>query len=1186
MPTTAQLRSRLVSKLKELFQLDQPDLDFGFYRIMHAKAQQVTEFLEKDLLKVIAETFGNQADNQSASALVNARRELEEALGADALDEDGKLNEAFFNLPAGKRYTEAVAKAEAAKEAMSAEGEIYDHLFRFFERYYEEGDFISRRYFSRETDGRAAPFAIPYNGEEVKLHWANADQYYIKTGEYFSNFTVDLAKAPEVVGKEDELGLEHRDQPLLVHCRLVDAAEGEHGNVKASDATKRFFLLHTADPVALNAKGELELRFEYRPDPDKPEKSQEGTWQEQRRSEAVTKLLAALAPLTEAAPYHRLLSAKAPTEANKDRTLLAKYLHQYTARNTSDYFIHKDLGSFLRRELDFYIKNEVMRLDDIEDDDAPRVESYLAKIKVLRTIARQFIAFLAQLEDFQKKLWLKKKFVVETNYGITLDRIPEALYPQIIANDAQREEWVQLFAIDELQGKPAGDLLLPATPGYSEPLTIEFLQSQPHLVLDTRHFSEDFKARLIASIGNFEEQCDGLLVHSENFQGLRSIRPRIENSAQCIYIDPPYNTGVDGFVYKDAFKSSTWVAMIQNRIREAASLLGDFGVIFTSINEIQRDELCWVLRSVFGLENRVEELIWVRDTMSNNAPMYSTNHEYIEVFCKRRSNVEASKTMFRDERPGFREVNDLVSTLGENYADPNEIEKAITELYSTHRRDHMASAKEKGLSAKDAKSCDEWKGIYPYRFVEYRDTNGRFVDYAVARTKSAKPWIWRPVEPSMPSGKQADTTKDPSSPNYRFYQPRHPVTGKPCKNPKRGWSFPYHPLNGRASFDSYLADDRIAFGANEKQIPQQKYFLHEVETVVSTSVVRQYADGEPQLEAVMGAKGLVENPKPPALVAKLVRQTTGKESIVLDFFAGSGTTGHAVINLNREDDGRRKYILIEMGDHFDTVLKPRIAKVIYSPEWKDGKPTSRDRGVSHCFKCVRLENYEDTLNNLRFSDDAERQRAIAANEPLRRDYTLNYLLDVETRGSQSLLNISDFTDPTVYKLKVKKPGATGSVEQSVDLIETFNFLTGLRLDHLDAPQRFTATFKRVPDADLPAGTDTRLQLDGRMTLAEDGPWWFRKVEGWVPKDRDNPHNGQKEKILIVWRTLTGNLEKDNLMLDEWFQKNRLSTRDFEFNTIYVNGSNNLPNLKLDTDTWKVRLTEEEFSKAMWDVQDV
>ncbi len=97
-------------------------------------------------------------------------------------------------------------------------------------------------------------------------------------------------------------------------------------------------------------------------------------------------------------------------------------------------------------------------------------------------------------------------------------------------------------------------------------------------------------------------------------------------------------------------------------------------------------------------------------------------------------------------------------------------------------------------------------------------------------------------------------------------------------------------------------------------------------------------------------------------------------------------------------------------------------------------------------------------------------------------------------------------------------------------------------------------------------------------------WWFRKVEGWVPKEQMNPNNGQQEKVLILWRKLTGDMEKDNLMLDEWFKKNRINTRDFEFDTIYVNGSNNLPNLKLENENWKVRLIEEEFMKRMWDVE--
>ena len=159
--------------------------------------------------------------------------------------------------------------------------------------------------------------------------------------------------------------------------------------------------------------------------------------------------------------YRRLLTFPAPTDKDKNRPLLAKYINQYTARNTMDYFIHKDLGGFLRRELDFYIKNEVMRLDDIENADAPLVDAWLTKVKVLRKIAGKLIDFLAQLEDFQKKLWLKKKFVVETNYCITLDRVPEALYPEIAANEAQHEEWLRLFAIDEIEADTLGN------PGYS-----------------------------------------------------------------------------------------------------------------------------------------------------------------------------------------------------------------------------------------------------------------------------------------------------------------------------------------------------------------------------------------------------------------------------------------------------------------------------------------------------------------------------------------------------------------------------------------------------------------------------------------------------------------------------------------------------------------------------------------------
>ena len=119
---------------------------------------------------------------------------------------------------------------------------------------------------------------------------------------------------------------------------------------------------------------------------------------------------------------------------------------------------------------------------------APRVEQYLSKIKIIRRIAGKIIDFLAQLEEFQKKLWLKKKFVVDTQYCITLDRIPEEFYPEIAANDAQREEWVRLFAIDEIKANLA-------TPAISVPLSLDFLKAQRKLVLDTRISRARFQLR-------------------------------------------------------------------------------------------------------------------------------------------------------------------------------------------------------------------------------------------------------------------------------------------------------------------------------------------------------------------------------------------------------------------------------------------------------------------------------------------------------------------------------------------------------------------------------------------------------------------------------------------------------------------------------------------------------------------
>ncbi|NMC99012.1 MAG: site-specific DNA-methyltransferase, partial [Bacteroidales bacterium] len=382
------------------------------------------------------------------------------------------------------------------------------------------------------------------------------------------------------------------------------------------------------------------IYFEYRPDPEKS--GQEGIWQKKLNEDAVKKIIESLDKNYKNNEFSGYFKIAAPTETQKNRILLEKYIGKYTARNTSDYFIHKNLKEFLNRELDFYIKNEVMWLDDIENADAPQVESYLAKIKVIRKIAHKIIEFLAQLEEFQKKLWLKKKFVVETNYCITLDKIfdldnfigeaeddrekkrresiiktKKEILEEIVHNHNQHEEWIKLFAIDKI--KPGeGDMHEKGSPGYSKPLKVEFLKANNNLVLDTKFFDEKFKSKLLASIDNFDEQCYGLLIHSENFQALNLLQERYRKQVKCVYIDPPYNTDGDGFCYKDCYRHSTWLTMIQERIVICQMFLNNLGNIFVSLDDNEHANFSLCLNKLFNVEKPLANFLWKKKGTSTN----------------------------------------------------------------------------------------------------------------------------------------------------------------------------------------------------------------------------------------------------------------------------------------------------------------------------------------------------------------------------------------------------------------------------------------------------------------------------------------------------------------------------------------------------------------------------------------
>lgn len=1078
----SQKYEKLKTLLKELFQLDQPDLDFGLYRVMHAKSVEVSQFLDNDLLPQVKAVFKQYKYADKA----DLEKHLSELIAG--------VEAAGMNPDDSPRITDIKTRLKTAVDFVALESEVYDHLYRFFKRYYSEGDFLAKRVY------KPGVYAIPYEGEEVAFHWANKDQYYIKTCEYLRDYAFRLRPEDEV-------------NPMRVHFRLVDGTEGEHSNIKAVSGKDRMFIL--AEPgdtghdfIAEENDGtqnpELVISFNFRPSTlsdwpaDWRGKTKKLPKQKDLIDLAVKRVLdvTGLASwITELGRPHVMASGE---RANYCR--LEAHLRRYTARNTFDFFIHKDLDSFLRRELDFYIKNEVIYLDDVENESILRVEGYLSKIRVIRMIAGKIIDFLVQIEEFQKKLWLKKKFIVEAHYCITVGCIPEEFYPEIAVNEAQREEWVTLNSINQING----DLI---TPGYSNKLSSEFLNAYPTLVVDTRYFDKNFESRVLEAIGDVDAVTDGVLFHGENFQALSLMQARYQQQIKCVYIDPPFNTSEASLLYKNEYRHSTWMTLLQQGVLCVKQMLNEESVLSVAIDDFESDNLSKLLESVFGSSGRLGTLIVeTKPSGRTNDRFLATCHEYYYFFGLPGTTAQIRFFPLSDKaRAAYSEVD---------------------EAGAFKWRDFLRTG---GFSTPDERP----NSFYP---IYYEPTSGEICLESIPGAVE--------ILPLDSNGKRRVWRKTPRS----FL---HHVLRKEIK------------IEQRTSGEWKVSlIDRIKGGTRPKSVWLDSRY--DASSHGTKLLKKLFGEVKFSFPKALGATKDV-------LYVTLGDNLSGE---VLDYFAGSGTTGHAVISLNREDGGRRKFILVEMGDYFDTVLLPRLKKVTFTPEWKDGeparhaKPEEAARGP-RMLKVLRLESYEDVLNNLEIHPSETQKKFLDSPEAqnpngFREQYILRYMLDVETRGSQSLLNTQAFIDPMAYKLKVKRPGSDESREVNVDLIETFNWLIGLNIVKISALQSFSPSFMR--------DKEKRLCLEGHLKQEASGTFWFRTVMGTTPDGR---------QAIVIWRKLTSDPEKDNLVLDEWFTMRHLDIGS-EFDVVWVNGGNNLENLKRPGDLWRVRLIDEDFHRLMFD----
>jgi adenine-specific DNA-methyltransferase len=1027
----------LVSKLREIFQIDRADLDFGVYRILNARAAEIDTYLTKRLKERVVEALdkgtsqGNEGVNSALQAAIKA------------------ASDAGFNPDDSPKVIELRAQlAGASAGAAEHEAQVFSHLLTFFSRYYDKGDFISQRRYKGDT------YAIPYAGEEVMLHWANRDQYYTKSGEAFSNYSF-------------KLDAENGKGGRTVHFRLV-AADTAKDNRKDNDKARMFKLAEartvsrtdddgetieeTILPVA-EENGDLVIRFDYVVVPAK-------TKQDALVSEAVTDVLG-----DEAVQARWLdLKARMPTDKNPTRTLLEKHLATYTQKNSADYFIHKDLGTFLRRELDFYIKNEVMNLDDIQDVTAfAAIEKNLVMIQTLRAIAQDLITFLASIEDFQKKLWLKKKFVVSSHWCVTLDRVPEALYPAIAANPAQWAAWHDLGLRDS------------AKPG-----TAEELKASPFMMVDTSLFDAAFRADLLKSINNLDAQMDGLLVHGDNFQALNLLQDRYREQVKCVYIDPPYNTDANAIIYKNGYKHSTWLSLLESRLSLSKNFFLLQGAVqVTAIDEVEID----VLKMLLGEIHPEQENTLVSVTHNPGGTLgknFSKTGEFM-LF-----NYTDEKSMLaKEDRKDNPDIRDLMNTA-----------KGAS-------GDYLRAS---------GKTC-----FYPI-FVK----NGQVFGFG-------------------------DVCDDDFHPTRNVLRSDGIIEVYPidADNVERKW------VLGRETAPKHLHE--LSVKTDKKtglvRIERTKSELN-FKTVWTKSEYSAKKHGTELLGHIIPETRAMDRiyPKSLHLVSDAVWAATGAvtDSIIMDYFGGSGTTGHAAIALKRSKAFCLKYILAEQGDHFDKVLRPRLQKVVFSAEWSNGKPTAPATGISNAFKVLKLESYEDTVNNLNLSRAPAQSDLLAALPTKEHDaYLMSYMLDVESRGS--LLSVEDFKKPFDYRLKIAVDSAGAWAEQNVDLVETFNYLIGLTVKSIDMQWK-----------------------QGFVT-----------VEGTLPSG---------ERALILWRDCD---KVDYEGLQKLCDRLAINPGDREYDVIYINGDHTLPSVLErdaseggDSVTVKLRQIEPAFLSAMFDVADV
>lgn len=425
------------------------------------------------------------------------------------------------------------------------------------------------------------------------------------------------------------------------------------------------------------------------------------------------------------------------------------------------------------------------------------------------------------------------------------------------------------------------------------------------------------------------DTTENLYIEGDNLEVLKLLQESYLGKVKMIYIDPPYNTGND-FIYADDFMRSQeeeneqmgmydedenrlfkntdtngrfhsdWCSMIYSRLMLARNLLTDDGVIFISIDDNEQENLKKICNEVFGSANFLACLLWEK-TRKNDARFFSSGHEYMLVFAKSTANLIDKNIYFREDKPGAAEIYAEYLELQRKYGtDFAKMQDGLQVFYNSLPKEHPA------------------KKLSRYNKV---DENG----------------VWRDDNMSWPGGK---------GPSYDVI---HPITGKPCAVPPGGWRY-----SSPEKMQAMIKAGKVVFREDETLPPIKKTYLVRKpgknadledenigKQVMGTYFYRSYLQSSIVMEELLG-KGVFEYPKDHEIIKRMINYVTSQDAIVLDFFSGSASTAHAVIQLNAEDGGHRKFIMVQLPESCDE--KSEAYKAGYKNICEIGKERIRRAG--------------------------------------------------------------------------------------------------------------------------------------------------------------------------------------------------------------------------------------------------